>query len=242
MGPTQPATTYYVVIFPQNRQVLESVEEIARLLKIDPKESKQKLKTKGFEILSRFAKKANAEGLCHQLKAFGVEAFIVSDHDIRSQMIVAQKTANAGEGGFAFRDFEDKPIFCPYNDVIAITSLSIDSDEGSPINMVDLHLRASNVSPRVYTELFDFAELVDKPNAGTREFFQFLEWKTNIHPDETFEKHRAEILAAVKGFGSNAVLLPPPQDRMKGEPDTVQLKAGNIFSILHSLHAKTRSV
>ncbi len=227
-----PQVTYYVILPPQRPDVGGSLRPLSRLLQTDEETVRQKLLTPTFEVLSRFAKKPNAEGLQGQLKAFGLTTLLVSDQELRSHLILSAATANKGAGGIAFRDFNDKPLYCPFEDLAGAALLEVACEDGKRALLIDLHRRSTTITPRLDVSLFDFAAMLGKPGSGYDEFLAELEGRSSITVDRRFATHKDHMATVMRGFGTLPSEFPPPPGMILSPYDRNEVRAANIYSFL----------
>lgn len=232
MSSAAPRITYYVILFQPPPDCGSSIRPIARLLKDEEENVRKKLLTKTFEVLARFAKKANAEGMQNQLHALGVETIIVSDQDLRGHLFVGASSASKGAGGIAFRDFDDKPLYTPFEDIAGVTMLEVQCQDGSIATILDLYRKSTSITPRIDAAHFDFPSLLDQPGAGIEEFLTELESHTKVETDRTYGLHEQEILDASVDFGSKPALFAPPDSALKSPYEKDAIKAASIWSFL----------
>jgi hypothetical protein len=228
---TPPAITYYVVCFSQEGD-LPPIRPVSRLIQQEEPEVEKKLRTKTYAVLGRFARQANAQGLVQQLTALGVNCFLMSDQEIRGHLIVSMKTANKGQGGIAFRDFEEKPLFCPWDDMQGICVMEIYCERGGQATLIDLHRKSANITPRLDVALFDFPAMLGTPGATFEDFLNELETRTSLRMDRLFSQNYQQVLDAAASFGSRPAVFSPP-DAQLGEPyDRHSHAAANLYSLV----------
>ena len=232
MAPNAPRITYYVVLFQLPPDTGSAIRPISRLLQEDEEKVREKLLTHTFEVLSRYARKPNAEGLKNQLHALGIDTTIVSDQDLRGHLIVSASTANKGQGGIAFRDFDEKPLYVDYKDIAGAAMMEVPREDGSTTTLIDLHRFSTSITPRVDVALFDFPTLMGNPEAGLEDFLKELEIRSEIKVDRRFNQHREAILRASKDFGSKPVEFAPTKDRLAAPYDKEIILGADIWSFL----------
>lgn len=238
MTGTPPRITYYVVLFQQPPDTGAAIRPIARLLQEEEDAVRAKLLTRTAQVLARFAKKPNAEGLRSQLHAFGIETYIVSDQDIRGHLIVSAATASKGAGGIAFRDFDSKPLYTPFEDIIGVARMDVRRKDGSTATLIDLHRRSTSITPRLDATLFDFPSLLGVPGAGIADFLRELESRASLTVDNTFTAHRDDVLAMVQDFGSRPAEFAPAPEKLPAPYASADLLGASIWSFL--LYTRTR--
>jgi hypothetical protein len=227
-----PQVTYYVVLPPQPPDLGASIRPISKLLREDEETTRQKLLTQTFEVVQRFAKRANAEGLRGQLAAFGVESFVVSDQEIRGHLFIFAATASKGGGGMALRDFADKPLFCPFNDITNIVLLPVMCDDGKEATLIDLHRKSTNITPRLDVALFDFPQMMADEKAGYEEFLHELEAKSGATVDRGFGQHGDKLTEVARDFGSIPGMFEPPPAMLVSTYNKDAIRAANFYSFL----------
>jgi len=229
---TAPAVTYYVVLKKQRPDVGSAVRPISRLLQEDEEVVRAKLLTPCFEVLRRFAKRSNADGLKGQLNSLGVETFIVSDQEIRGHLIIYAATASSGGGGMALRDFGDKPLYCPHDDIAEIAVLNVDTEDGKQTTLIDLVRKSTTITPRLDSSLFDFPQMLSSPGAGVEQFLKHLEAKTSLPVNRLFATHRDNLVALSRDFATSPSQVEPPPAMQVSPYDQRQLRAANLYSFL----------
>jgi hypothetical protein len=198
----------------------------------------QKLRTPIYEVIARFARSANAQGLVQQLTALGVNCFMISDQEIRGHLIVAMKTANRGAGGVAFRDFDDKPLFCPWEDMAGICVLEVFTENGEQATLIDIHRKSANITPRLDVALFDFPTMLSKPGSTFEDFLVELETKTALRLDRLFAQNYKAAMDASTNFGSRPAFLGPAAAALASPYDRHSLAAANLYSLVRCTLAK----
>ena len=232
MTGTPPRITYYVVLFQQPPDTGAAIRPIARLLQEEEESVRHKLLTHTAQVLARFAKKPNAEGLRSQLRAFGIDTIIVSDQDIRGHLIVSAAAGSKGAGGIAFRDFDSKPLYTPFDDIAGVVRLDVLRKDGSAATLIDLHRKSTSITPRLDASLFDFAAMLSQPGAGIEDFLRELESRAKVKTNVEFGKHRDEAIALAKDFGSRPAEFSPPEDKLPSAYASEDLLAASIWSFL----------
>lgn len=238
MATHPPQVTYYVILPPQRPDIGASLRPLSRLLQVDEEAARAKLLTPTFEVANRYAKRANAEGLQGQLAALGVMSLVVSDSEIRGHLIMFVSAANQGAGGMAFRDFNDKPLYCPFDDVGSASLLEVPCEDGKTALLIDLHRRSTNITPRLDVSLFNFESVMHQANAGTEQFLALLEEKAGVTIDRRFGPNREQLKTLMRDFGSSPGEFPPPPGMIFSPYSEAALRAANIYSFL--LHARMR--
>lgn len=233
-----PRITYYVVLLPQDVDASVSLRPLSRLLEADEERLHEVLETETYEVVARFAKKANGQGLQSQLTALGVRSLLISDQDIRGHVILSVATASMGAGGLAFRDFEDKPLFCPFEDVVGVLMMDVVYEDGVPTTLVDIHRRSTNITLRLDRSLFDFAQVMNSPGAGLEEFLGHLVEKTGATLDAVFQSNVEHLTKAARDFGSRPIDLAPPPEKVHGTCLRDHLVAANLYSFVRSTEAR----
>ena len=235
----QPRITYYVVFLPQAPDSKPSMHPLKRLLQMEQEQLDILFQKETYEVIGRFAQKANAQGLQSQLTALGVRSILLSDQDIRGHMILSVGTANMGEGGLAFKDFEEKPIFCPFADIVGILMMVVRCNDGSETVLVDIHRRSTNITLRLDRNLFDFPKMLNKEGAGLDEFLSRLVEKTGAELDGIFELHREILAKTARDFGSRPIDLPPPPGRISAPYTRDDQVAADLYSLVRSFSTRS---
>lgn len=239
MTGTPPRITYYVVLFQQPPDTGAAIRPIARLLQEEEEAVRHKLLTHTAQVLARFAKKPNAEGLRSQLHAFGIETIIVSDQDIRGHLIVSAATASKGAGGIAFRDFDNKPLYTPFDDIAGVVRMEVRRKDGSTATLIDLHRKSTSITPRLDASLFDFATMLGQPSARTEDFLRELESRARVSVNDTYGRNRDEMVTIAADFGSRPAEFAPPDDKLPSAYSSTDLLAASLWSFL--LYTRTRA-
>ncbi|MCC6545682.1 hypothetical protein IT570_00830 [Candidatus Sumerlaeota bacterium] len=229
---TPPQVTYYIVIPPQRPDTGDSLRPLSRLLKLDEETVRRKLLTTTFEVLQRYAKKANAEGLQGQLRAFGITSLLVSDQDVRSHLMLSAAAANRGAGGIAFRDFNDKPLYCPFEDIGGIALLPVQCEDGKSALLIDIHRRSTNITPRLDAALFSFETLIAKPGATVEDFLVELEAHAKVSVDRRFQDSCAHLEEVARDFASVPGEFTPPPGMILSPYAKRDIRTANIYSFL----------
>lgn len=228
----QPQVTYYIILPPQRPDIGDSLRPVARLLQMDEKIIRQKLLTSTFEVLQRYAKKGNAEGLQGQLRAFGISSLLVSDQDIRGHLFLSAAAANRGAGGIAFRDFNDKPLYCPFEDVGGVALLPVKCDDGKTATLIDIHRRSTNITPRLDAALFSFETLIAKPGATVEDFLIELEACTGVKVDRRLGEQREHLETVARDFASVPSEFCPPPGMLLSPYEKRDARTANLYSFL----------
>ncbi len=227
-----PIVTYYVVFSKQAPDIGGSVRPISRLLKEDEQKTREKLLTETFEVAARFAKRPNAEGLQGQLAALGVKSFIISDQNIRGHLLLFAATASKGEGGMAFRDFSDKPLYCPFDDLSGIVVSEVSCEDGKETTLIDLHRKSANITPRLDVNLFDFAQMLGREDATRDDFLKELSSRSNVVVDRRFARHKPRLAQLSRDFGSQPTMFEPPPAMLLSPYLKEDLLAVNLYTLL----------
>lgn len=226
----RPQITYYVIIGKQPADVGSAVRPISRLVDEEEEQIRQKLLTPSFEVLRRFAKKANAEGLRNQLHALGVESLLISDQEIRSHLILFAASASKGSGGLAFRDFADQPLYCPWEDITSVLVLDLETESGGSATFIDLIRQSTRITPRLDTALFDFATLSE--GGDQAEFLTMVAEKSGASIDRQFGQHALHMKNLAKDFGTLPGMFEPPEEVLPSKYSKEFLRAANVYSFL----------
>ncbi|MCC5875719.1 MAG: hypothetical protein JJU11_05830 [Candidatus Sumerlaeia bacterium] len=233
-----PRITYYIVLLPQHGDTMPSLHPLSRLLQIEEDKLKALLELETYDVVSRFAKKANAQGLQSQLTALGVSSILISDQDIRGHMILSAASANVGAGGLAFRDFEDKPLFCPFDDIVGIVMMVVGCNDGTETTLVDIHRRSTNITLRLDRNLFDFSRMLNREGAGLEDFLDHLVEKTGAGLDAIFEIHRDQLVAKSRDFATRPIDLAPPLNKIEAPYKKEHQVAANLYTLVRSIAAR----
>lgn len=231
-----PMQTYYVIMPPQPPDTGSAIRPLTRLLHEDEEKVRARLLCKTYQVLQRFAKKPNAEGLVGQLNALGVQSFAVSDQGIRGALFVWCRSANKGAGGFALKDFNDQPFYCPFNDIANVSILRAEGEHGYHTKFIDLHRRSTPIIPRLDTAMFDFAKLVNRDGAGIEDFLDELEQNAELKVDREHPKNSESVLTLAKDFASAPSMFAPDPDLLQVPYVTEPLRAANLYSFLARVH------
>lgn len=231
MSHTPPSQTYYVVMPPQPPDVGGAIRPIARLLEEEEGTVRAKLASGAMTVLRRYAKRANAEGLVGQLQAFGIRTIILSDSGVRGHLFLWAKAASRGQGGFAFRDFGDQPLYCPFDDVVSVTVMKVIRFDESVTHLVDLHRRSTPIVPRLDMVLFDLPALLNKQNARLDDFLAELEQHADLKVDRNFERHRHLLSALADDFASAPSEFLPPAEGLPSPYAKTDLLVANLYSV-----------
>jgi hypothetical protein len=235
---TPPQITYYVVIPPLPGLDSPPLRPISKLVQIEEDMVAKKLRTGTFEVMGRFARAANAEGLVNQLKALGVDSFVVSDQDIRGHLIISVAGANRGGGGMALMDFNAKPLFCPYDDLAGICVLEIYCEGGGQSTLIDLHRKSANITPRMDVSLFDFPKMLGSPGATYEDFLLDLVNRTDLRLDRHFATNYQDVIQATANFGSRPTVFTPPAEKLASPYDKHSHDAASLYSFVRQLIEK----
>lgn len=232
MSANAPKVTYYVVLPKQPPDVGGSVRPISRLIKEEEETVRAKLLMSTFQVLRRFAKKANAEGLRSQLQSLGVTSFVVSDQEIRSHLFLYAAAASRGGGGMALRDFADKPLFCPFLEIRGITVMQVRTEDGKRATLVDLHRPGTNITARLDAALFDFSQMLDKKDANVEDFLKELSQKCSVEVDRRFNANEEQLLESTRSFAASPSQFEPPPAMIVSPYDRHSIRAANVYSFL----------
>lgn len=227
-----PTQTFYLVLPAQPPDVGASIRPISRLLQEEEPTVRTWLNTPTFRVLRRFAKKSNADGLLQQLKALGIRTFVVSDSQMRGHLFLWCMTANRGQGGMAFRDFSDQPIFVPFPDIAQVTILNVTHDDGAVATWIDLNRRSTPITPRLDASMFDFGKLLNRVDARIEDFLVDLGTVTDTAVDRGFQKHRADAAQLSKDFASTPSEFAPDRSKLHAPYRRDEARLANIYSFL----------
>lgn len=229
-----PRNTYYIIMPATRAEDVSAMRPIARLLQEDEEATRKRFGSPTFQVLKRFAKRANAEGLCSQLNALGIRAYCVSDTQIGGHLFLWAKTANQGAGGMAFRDFGDQPLYCPFDDILSICVGPVQREDNSETLIVDLHRRSTPITPRIDTAFFDFAAVTGQQAADVFGFLEILRGKVGqIQIDLQYNDVREHLTPALRnGLATLPGEFGPPDEAMPASYQTRSLKLFGVYSFL----------
>ncbi len=228
-----PQVTYYVIMTKQSPDGGFALRPISRLLKQEEEVVEEMLQTTTYMVVARYAKKANAEGLRGQLHALGVEVLILSDSDIKSHLFMWAKTANSGQGGMAFMDFTEKPLFCPWADIAGVMLMQVKCENGSEATLIDVHRVSTTIVPRLDAAHFDFSALLEQKGATIEDFLAEIESRGKIDVNRQYnDDHREALQKAAKDFASAPGTFQPGDDALTSPYDRRDLLAANLFSLV----------
>lgn len=235
--PVKPQQTYYVVLPRQSEEVLSRARPISRLLRKEEHETARLLRHPTFQVVLRFAKRPNAEGFRNQFHALGGESFIVSDHDIASALFLYAATANQGQGGLAFVDFTDQPLFCPFGDILAVCAGPVLRRDGTETLLIDLHRRSTPITPRLDTAHFDFGALTGTPGDDAYAWLDSLRDKLQ---DVDFDLDFAEVVEAIapavqRGLARFPGEVQPPPEKLQSPYEKASVRMFSVYSFFSRL-------
>lgn len=232
MSSAAPQQTYYTVLPPQPPDVGGAIRPISRLLQMEEDAARELLASRQFHVLRRFAKKPNAEGLVGQLNALGVSSFVVSDGGIRGHLYVWCRSANRGAGGMAFQDFDGKPFYQPFDDLLAVTIVTVPRADGTIATCIDLHRKTTPITPRLDASMFDFARLANRQGAGIAEFLADLEQVAELKVDQSFDAARDRLRPLIEDFATAPSMFAPDSSTLPSPYDPRGLRLANVYSFL----------
>lgn len=227
-----PAQTYYVVMPQQPPDIGASIRPISRLLQEEEEAVRQRLVVRGFQVLRRFAKKSNAEGLRGQLDALGITTFIVSDLAIKAHLFMWCKSARRGGGGMALADFAGAPFYCPYPDIVSVSILPVRREDGTTTTFIDLHRKSAPITPRLDAAMFNFPEMLVRADATMDHFLDDLEANTNLVIERQFEENRDRMQVVVDDIAERPSEFAPTKDALVSPYDRKDLLCASIYSFL----------
>lgn len=233
-----PKITYYLILLPQDPDAIGPIRPLSKLLQLDEEKVEELMRTDTYEVVARFARKPNAEGMKNQLFALGIETVLVSDQDIRGHLFVSAASASKGAGGIAFRDFDDKPLYTPFEDIAGIGLLDIPRKDNTQATVLDLYRKSTNITPRIDVALFDFPSMFSNDSATFENLVREIEDRCLITTDRTFGEKSAKLIELAKNFGSRPVVFEPPADRLSSPYDTRSLIGSSLWSYV--LYLKTK--
>ncbi|CAN5208314.1 hypothetical protein BH09SUM1_BH09SUM1_07720 [soil metagenome] len=229
---TPQPLTYYIILLPQPPEMDSVVRQMARLAQEEEDVIRRKLETTTYEVLGRFSRRANAEGLLQQVRAFGVNAIMVSDQDMRTHLIMSMATANRGAGGIAFRDYQDKPLYCPFDDIAAAGLLEVGREDGSTTLLIDLYRRSTNIIPRLDADLFDFEKMLGAPGAQAKNFIAEMQLQPSFAVNQDFAANKAHLVETARDFASRPVVFSPSLAESLVAYNHDEMAAANIYSYI----------
>ncbi|MCB2156667.1 hypothetical protein KQI84_17460 [bacterium] len=229
----QVQQTFYVVLPHQPPDVGGSVRPISRLVKEEEEQIRQRLLIPTFQIFRRYANRSNAEGFRNQLHALGVETFIVSDTELKGHLFLWAKRADQGAGGLAIRDFSDQPLYCPFEDLRAITIGTVQREDGSKVQVIDLQRKSTPITPRIDTSLFDFGAMMNRQDAGVEQFLEVIETAADIKVDRDFDAIADHMPQVREALASHPGEFPPAADAIEVAYDRPYMKSYNLYSFLY---------
>ncbi|MDK2973003.1 MAG: hypothetical protein PWP23_2758 [Candidatus Sumerlaeota bacterium] len=230
----EPRVTYYVIMPATKESDVSGLRPVSRLLQEEEADAKKRFENPTFQVLRRYAKKGNAESFATQLTALGIDAFVVSDTQIAGHLFLWAETANQGAGGMAFRDFSGQPLYCPFEDILAVCVGPARRVDGSETLLVDLHRRSTPITPRIDTAFFDFAAITGEAGADAYGFLEKLRQKIGtIEIDLQFNDVAQHLVPALrKGLATLPGEFGPPEDKMPSPYDGKSVKLFGVYSFL----------
>lgn len=242
MAPATPQQTYYVVLPAPGADALGLARPISRLVQKEEAEVRESLQCPTYQVFRRYAKRDNADGFRNQLKALGVESFIVSDTAVSGHLFLWGAKANRGAGGLAFQDFGGQPLYCPFDDVLAVCIGSVERDDGSATTLIDLHRRSTPITPRIDSSLFDFAATLGQPGVTPGKFAESIRTATKAEVDGGFEAARKHLAPVVeRGLATFPGRFAPPADKHATLYDPKAIRLFDVYSFLAREHRVARS-
>jgi len=227
-----PAQTYYVIMPQQPPDIGASIRPIARLLQEEDEQVRQRLVVRGFQVLRRFAKKANAEGLHGQLHALGITTIVISDLATRAHLFMWCKSARRGGGGMALADFSGAPLYCPYPDFVSVSILPVRREDGTSTTFIDLHRKSAPITPRLDAAMFNFPEMLVRADATMDHFLDDLEANTNLVIERQFEENRERMTQVVNDIAERPSEFAPTKDALPSPYVRQDLLNASIYSFL----------
>jgi hypothetical protein len=224
--------TYYIVLPPPREPFAGPLRPLARLLDEPEDAVKARLAQPVCQFLKRFAKKPNAEGLAGQLHALGLETFLLSDGDVQGHLFLWAESANQGAGGFAMVDFGGQPLYCPFTDVMAVTTGMCVKADGTLTQLIDIHRRSTPITPRIDASLFDFSKTLNRTDANARMFLEHLNIVTDLVFDSRFDGVYNLVEKQARALASRPSLYEPPADRLAVAYEPEALATFNVYSLL----------
>lgn len=230
--PVKPQQTYYAVLPRQPQELVSRARPISRLLQKEEEAVAQLLQSPTYQVVLRFAKRANAEGFRNQFRALGGECFIVSDHDLASALFLYAATANQGMGGLAFVDFTEQPFFCPFGDIVAVCAGPVMRRDGTETLLIDLHRRSTPITPRLDTALFDFGALTGKAGDDAYAWLDTLRDKLEgVDFDLDFAEVGEQIAPAVeRGLARFPGEVQPPAGKLASPYEKLSVRMFSVYS------------
>jgi len=227
-----PRETFYVALPPQPPEPQAAPRPVARLLGEEDDAALRRLTRPAFQLLRRFARRDNAEGLRNQLHALGVEAFIVSDAEARRRLFLWTADASVGAGGVAVRDFSGQPLFTPYENLASVALGVADLVDGSQTTLVDIHLRTGDVTPRIDTRVFDFTRTMKHEDADLEDLLEELDAAAGVVIDRRYDAARPLAAELPQGLATLPGRFPPPAEKLEAPYDEASLRMFDAWSFL----------
>ncbi len=229
---SQPQQTFYVVLPPQPDDAPAFARQISRLMQRDEADVKKRLALPTYQVLLRYARRDNAEGFCNQLNAFGIRSFFVSDTSIAGSLFIWMQQANKGAGGLAFQDFTGQPLYCPFDDIVAILTSRVRRNDGTETTLIDLHRKSTPITPRIDADLFDFASVTGGANDADA-FIQAIYDPATVELNSDLEEH-GDLFAPVarQALATFPGRFEPPADRLRSEYEPDALRLADCFSFV----------
>jgi len=226
-----PQQTFYIVLPSQSPDASAYARQVSRLMQKEEAEVRAKLQHPTWQVLRRYARRDNAEGFRNQLKAFGIDNLVLSDTQIAGALFLWTARANKGAGGLAFRDFGDQPLYCPFDDIVALCTGTIRRVDGSTTTLIDLHRKSTPITPRIDAALFDFAGAIGGRN-DHKAFVAALYDPARTELDSGFDAAAPNMAEVVeRGLATFPGELPPPPSHLKTDYDPRSLRLFDCYSL-----------
>lgn len=226
-----PQQTFYIVLPPPSPDAAGYARQVSRLMQKDEAEIKAKLQHPSWQVLRRYARRDNAEGFRNQLKAFGIDNLVLSDTQLAGALFMWMARANKGAGGLAFRDFSDQPLFCPFDDIVALCTGTVRRMDGTTTTLIDVHRKSTPITPRIDAALFDFASATGGKN-DHKAFIASLYDPSRTEIDSDFDGAAPNMMEVVeRGLATFPGELPPPAKALKADYDPKQLRLFDCYSL-----------
>lgn len=231
---TPPQQTYYIVLLPASGEEPSNLRPLSRLLEESESAVAQRLRCPAYQVLRRYAKKGNAESFHGQLHALGVESLVLSDTQVAGHLFLWASTANQGQGGMAFKDFGGQPLYCPFDDIIAVCVAKVLRRDDTTTMLIDLHRRSTPITPRLDAALFDFEQVMTRSGADADLFLEELQDRLPLIEFDAGFADAAEALepAVTRGLAKLPGEFAPPHDRLAAPYDSLCLKLFDVYSFL----------
>jgi hypothetical protein len=140
-----------------------------------------------------------------------------------------------GAGGIAFRDFDDKPLFCPFDDIVGVLMMDVGTNLGTTTTLVDIHRTSTNITLRLDANLFNFEAMMNRTGAKLSDFLAHLEEKCRVQVDRRFAEHREQLIRVARDFATRPIDLAPPHNRLEAPYKRDDSVSANMYSFVRSV-------